>query len=426
MRPKHGLLPAMPSRLLFGLALLCLACGDDSAKTSSTATSTQAGTTANENDTTGTATATPTSTGRDTNTGSTGGSVTESPWRQRGPAPVGRDQMTLDTGNDRSVLVHIWYPADEAHRAQAETGEPLELFLPEADAAVLGPVLAVAPEPCTKRTTQTAARVSAAAGDALPVVLFSHCLDCMGFSAASVAEHLASHGFLVAAPDHTDGTLLDNLAGTSIGLDAAFLSVRVADVQATLDELLDANSLLVPKTLRGRSDSTRIGMMGHSFGAVTAARVAEIDPRILAGFLMAAPAQNPLIPGVTLRAINKPLMWLLAQQDNSIGELGNNLLRDNFATANPPVWLAEVQDAGHWSFSDLCATIDAFAPGCGDDMRQTDPSQAFSYIDNELARALAATYATRFFVAHLQDDPAALDELTLEDFDELVTVSARQ
>ena len=117
---------------------------------------------------------------------------------------------------------------------------------------------------------------------------------------------------------------------------------------------------------------------------------------------------------------------MLAQEDNSILEVGNVLLRGNFADANPPVWLVEFADAGHWSFSDVCGLVPAFDPGCGDGLRQTQPLTPFTYLDNELARDTAASYAARFFAAHLRGEAAADAELDAAEPAEIVTVSVRR
>ena len=131
--------------------------------------------------------------------------------------------------------------------------------------------------------------------------------------------------------------------------------------------------------------------------------VAETDPRVGAGFALAAPMQNPLLPGVTITNIAKPLGFLVAVEDNSITELGNQLIRNNFDAAVGPAWKIEVADAGHWSVSDLVGLVDGFAPGCGAGTRQTD-GQPFTYLDAATGRAITAAYATAFFKAYLVDD----------------------
>ena len=144
---------------------------------------------------------------------------------------------------------------------------------------------------------------------AFPVIAFSHCHNCIRFSAMSIAERLASHGFVVVAPDHTGNTMFDPLPT----LDPTFLAVRAGDIRFVLDQVLDPNASAVPASLRGRLDASRVGMLGHSFGGVTTGLVVQDDPRPKAGLSIAAPMENPLLAGVDLATIQKPLSFIHEQ-----------------------------------------------------------------------------------------------------------------
>ena len=99
-------------------------------------------------------------------------------------------------------------------------------------------------------------------------------------------------------------------------------------------------------------------------------------------------------------------LFVVAREDNSITEIGNDLLRGNFTDAPSKAWKVEVADAGHWTFSDLNGVSDAYPAGCGDDTRQTN-GQPFTYLDPAAGRSLAASYVTAFFLATLQGDDEA-------------------
>jgi dienelactone hydrolase len=251
---------------------------------------------------------------------------------------------------------------------------------------------------------------AAPAAGAFPLVLFSHCHNCTRLSNATTAARLASHGFVVLAVDHADNTLWDHLAGHDADLDSAFLEIRAADVRFVLDRVAAGET-----PVAGTADLARVGVFGHSFGAVTAGRVAQLDDRIRAAAALCAPMENPLIQGVMLAEVEQPLLFVVAQEDNSITELGNLLVRTNFRDAPGPAWKLEVADAGHWSVSDLDGLVDIFAPGCGDGIRQTDGAP-FSYLDPPTGRALAAAYVTAFFRATLTDDAGARAYLESESF----------
>jgi hypothetical protein len=119
------------------------------------------------------------------------------------------------------------------------------------------------------------------------------------------------------------------------------------------------------------------------------------------------------------------MMFMVAQEDNSIGELGNLFMRLNFDAAAGPAWKVEIADAGHWSFSDIAGLVPQFNAGCGDGVRQTVPGEPFTYIDNALARDITATYGMLFFASELLDDPAARDALGTSILPDIVDVQVK-
>ena len=86
----------------------------------------------------------------------------------------------------------------------------------------------------------------------------------------------------------------------------------------------------------------------------------------------------------------------------------------------------EVADAGHWSVSNLVGLIDGFMPGCGEDQRQTDPDEAFTYLDIDVARRLAGAYALAFFDLHVRGNADAAAYLASPEPAEWVEISARE
>lgn len=321
-----------------------------------------------------------------------------------GPYPVGSMHTVIPTRDGgRALPVELWYPASEAARAEAATGFPVEEFEAEPRRAQLAADIALAPERCTPRLAHSA-RDAAPADSAgpWPLLLFSHCTECFRFSMHSLAERLASRGFVVAAPDHVDNTRYDATAP----LTDAFLAVRADDVSSVLDAMLDPSAAPVPESLRGKLDPERVAVIGHSFGAVTAGKVVELDARVRAGFLIAAPVDSPFLNRGAIARIERPLSWLLAMEDNSISYLGNGFIRDNFAKGPRPSWLVEVSEAGHWTFSDIAGLGGDYLPGCGDGLRDPDGG-VFTYLDNDVGRAIAQRTVSAWADAVLNDDQAA-------------------
>ena len=347
-------------------------------------------------------------------------------YERAGPHPVGHATFTaIDEARGRPLRFELWYPADESARAAASAGTKLEDLEPAgASHDALAKLVAAAPKGCTRRMTSSVADAPPAPTGAFPLVVFSHCHDCMRFSALSIGERLASHGVAMIAPDHAGNTLWDHLAGVEAPIDKTTLATRVGDVRFALDVALVRPSDL-PAQLRGRFDATKVGALGHSFGSATTGAVAAQEPRIKAAFGIAAPFESALLPPTKMADIHVPVFFLLAQEDNSITEIGNGLIRQNFKIGASPIWLAEVADAGHWSFSDVCGLTDSFSAGCGVAQRQTDSTEVVAYLDNEGARGLAASYAAAFFAAELQGDEDGKAFLGAPHPKDLVTLSAR-
>jgi len=342
-----------------------------------------------------------------------------------GPYGAGNTTVTLrDPSRDRTLTVEVWYPADAPRDA---AGEPVQGFYPPgADRDRYAELLAASPDPGPSRGTRSTrdAVPAGVSGDGWPVVVFSHCHACTRFSSFSLAERLASRGFVVAAPDHAGNVLFDD----TLGLNADTLRVRADDVSFVLTALLDASSGAdaLPGTLLAALDPARVGVFGHSFGAVTTGLVLQDDARFRAGAAIAAPFENPLLPGVAMEQIDEPVLFVVAREDNSITEIGNQFIRANFDAAPAPVWKVEVSDAGHWSFSDVCALGGTlFLAGCGDGVRQTTPRQPFTYLPIADGIAIGQAYVSAFFASELQGDATARAFLATAVPDDVVTVAAR-
>ncbi len=312
-----------------------------------------------------------------------------------GPHPVGNRRIEMTFG-ERTLPVELWYPAVEDARAAAEAGQPMAAFESGTEhEAALATAIAGSPAACIRSQTGSAAAPAAVTEPALlPVVVFSHCHACVRFDVAEVSERLASHGIVVAAPDHVGNTLWDD-PPAPVG--AEFLAVRVADVIGVLDRLLDDTAAEMPDDLRGHIDPARAAVMGHSFGAATTGPVVLADDRFVAALAIAAPIS--VLGALDPADVEVPFLYLLAEQDNSIGAAGNVFIRNDFRDMTTDSYLVEVPGAGHWSFTDIAGLGGQFQPGCA------ELDDRFDYPDPALHRELAADVAMGFFAARLLGDP---------------------
>lgn len=113
----------------------------------------------------------------------------------------------------------------------------------------------------------------------MPIVILSHGLG-EGLSAFRYfAEHLASHGYLVAVPEHPGSSvshwreLLESQTDV-IANPEEFID-RPLDIQYLLDVLTEHNQ--TDPDLKGRLNLDQVGLFGHSYGGYTALAAAGAD-----------------------------------------------------------------------------------------------------------------------------------------------------
>ena len=204
-----------------------------------------------------------------------------------------------------------------------------------------------------------------------PLVAMSHCHACTASSLATIAMTLARWGHVVVAPSHEGDTLFDALDGTGMALDTDTLAMRVGQLDAAIEAARNGEL--------GVEVTDELMLVGHSFGAVTVGMRAQLEP--VPTVFLGAPADNPLLPGVDAAKLTAPTMWMLLEEDNSIGELGNSLIESNFAEVSGDSRLVRFPDAGHWSVSDIAGLTETTMPGCGEGTRQDGSGETFAYPD---------------------------------------------
>jgi len=246
---------------------------------------------------------------------------------------------------DRTLTVDIWYPADGRSEAP-----PASLDLVLTRLALPG-VLAD-PE---------------AARGSFPLVVFSHGNGGVRFQSWFLMEALASHGFVVAAPDHAGNTALDALGGTSDPVGVA-ANNRPRDVSFVIDQML-ARDRGPASRFHGRIDERDIAVAGHSFGGFTALATAggfldyQPDPRVDA-IVPIAPATF----GFTdeqLASIDVPTLVMGGTSDTVV-PIEPGIVRAWDLISGRPEYRVDLVTAGHNSFTNVCDIRDAYvAAGVG-------------------------------------------------------------
>jgi predicted dienelactone hydrolase len=279
-----------------------------------------------------------------------------------GPYPVGVRTETFvdtlridpDTGAPRTLVTEIWYPAVEAARAGPFQDYVLYDRIPEDLRGDL--------KPEDLGTLHTLAVRDAAPRDdgvTFPVVVFSHGKGGLREQSTYFTVYLASHGYVVAAPDHAGDTTVDLLRELvdqgEIQQDSVMkaMAERPADVVALLDLLRD--TLTEDDPLRAILDFERVGCTGHSFGALTSLVAATIDTRIDAVVAQAPTSQEvvQLQSSVMMEDMPRPALIQSASLDRTLPEDTNARPLVEHLPAGQTWWLSLAQ-AGHFTYSDLC------------------------------------------------------------------------
>jgi predicted dienelactone hydrolase len=199
------------------------------------------------------------------------------------------------------------------------------------------------------------------ADGSFPVVLYSHGFGSYPEYSAGHLAHLASWGFVAAAPDHTSRDLAAAATGTVQQGDA-----DVEDLRQTLD-LLRAEAADGGR-FAGALDLDHVAAEGHSAGgsavAQLAARDAEVDTFI--GLAPASPLDLSSSGAIDQSALDaayastpppdKPSMLVAAERD---GVIPLASIETEYGWLAPPKRFAVLANAGHNAFTDLCAPIRA-------------------------------------------------------------------
>lgn len=313
-----------------------------------------------------------------------------------GRHPVGFREARLryeaPSGEERTLRIAAWYPAAE------DGGQPAAYLN-----ALERPNVFLNADPVDR--------------DDLPLALYSHGKWSYAEYSAFAAEHLASHGFVVLAPEHTGNTVED----VPDPMTTELYWLRPNDLVRTLDwieGLDDAHPL-------GGLTGDRVLVTGHSLGGYTALAAAGaryLDPssceetpdkawcsdmapyaeRFREGFdeeridavALFAPGGIDVIGDGGARAVERPVLLVTAGRDQQTPD----------ETHGDPYWSdlargenrrVEIPEGGHHTFGNTCELFPIFGEGdgCGPD-----------FVDELEVQPALAAYVLAFARRHLFGD----------------------
>ena len=202
-----------------------------------------------------------------------------------------------------------------------------------------------------------------------PLVLFSHGLGGSRAGSKFLGERWAARGYMAIFVQHSgsdDAVWKDAAPGERMAAmrGAASLEnflLRVRDVPAVLDQLEVWNK---GGPLAGRMDLTRIGMSGHSFGAVTTEAVSGetfpisgtklTDPRIRAAVILSPSVPKSTTAERAFGAVKIP--WLLMTGTKDTAPIGPADMKSRLAVYpalhSAPKYQVVLNNAEHSAFTD--------------------------------------------------------------------------
>ncbi|WP_033322551.1 alpha/beta hydrolase family protein [Streptomyces yerevanensis] len=325
-----------------------------------------------------------------------------------GQYPVGRRTLHLvdrnrtdpwvPTAGNRELMVTVSYPARSASGSPAAymTDEEAQLLL---EARGLGGVV--------PRETVARARTHAQVGARpvpghFPMVLLSPGFSMPRTTLTSIADDLASRGYVVASVDHAyesvgtafpGGRMLTCMACERVDTpeeQAVVVRGRAKDMSFVISELTNGRRA---GALSHVIDPSRIGIGGHSIGGAAAAATMAADRRVRAGVdLDGNFFLHPAAAGLGKR----PFMMLGAESTHSPSSPTTDWAQAWKHLNGWKRWLT-VTGAEHFSFTDL--------PYLAAQLDLKDPAIPLS---GERGWRITRDYVSAFFDLHLRGIPQPL------------------
>ena len=317
---------------------------------------------------------------------------------------------------ERTVPVSVWYPA-EPGSAEVVTYQVAGL------SAVQVP--------------GTALDAPSVAEGSFPVAVYSHGSGGLALVGYPFGELLASHGWIVIAPDHVGNTATDGLLGNLDPFVRIALN-RPQDVSAALDWLEDGAAEV--SGLGGAADLESVMVFGHSFGGYTTFAVAgaaidgdaleascaargdceEYTPEVVAAFnaglgdprVDAIVAQAPALVSAfaegALSGLSQPVMLQTGRLDATTTQEGQAVPFWAELGRDDDVWV-EMPTGAHFTFLTICSdldetTIGLFQPGA--DMDGCNVGGMETFLPDVEAVPVLGAYVLGFARLHLLGEEA--------------------
>jgi predicted dienelactone hydrolase len=296
-----------------------------------------------------------------------------------GSYPVGTVSMHLvdrsrdelysgNPGDPREIMLQVWYPADPLSEAQPGPWmDHIDIVGPAISTWIRMPPFFIDHVKYARTYSYPDAPLAAAQAR-YPVLLFSHGWGGFRQQNTYQMEELASHGYVVAAVEHTYGAVTTvfpdgrvarnnpdalprNISEEAFAETANRLVRQWAgDLGFALDHLAGLNEFDPDGGFTDRLDLARVGALGHSTGGGAAVEFCGRDARCKAGLAMDA-FLLPVSESIIEDGVAQPFLFMFSETW-TIGDNAQRFERLFQGLPNTAYWMT-IAGTAHYDFTDL-------------------------------------------------------------------------
>jgi predicted dienelactone hydrolase len=209
-----------------------------------------------------------------------------------------------------------------------------------------------------------------------PVIILRAGGGALSSDYTTLAEDLASHGYIVVSFDAPYRTVITAFPDGRVAIRAAggdfdrmpsspntqylakqLMSTWIADTKFVLDQLQDLNANDPTGRLKGKFDMQMVGIAGHSLGGATAAQFCHDDPRCKAGIDI----DGMPFGSVIQEGLHQPFFFLMSDHSREESGSESQTVERNIESIYGHVpegkrWGMTIMGANHFTFSDQMFT----------------------------------------------------------------------
>jgi len=286
----------------------------------------------------------------------------------RGSFPVGvltqdlYDSLGKHRKKNQTLFpTEIWYPATDEYRGQDLSDETKDKYS-FSDSPIyrdLSQEIKAKFSAWDIQVTQEAVRGAKLRDGTFPLIIYSHGTYGHRRLSTHLCSHLASHGYVVAAPEHIGHTVADLMSfETKTEVEIMKINNRVfltrpRDVKFVINCILENKTSIPSDVIKEES----IGVTGHSFGGWTILMATFKDERISAVLPIASGGgafEDPNEKSAMYDALNLnwshkvPTLYLVAEKDTL---LPLSSMHDLFNRTQEPKSMVILNNADHLHFT---------------------------------------------------------------------------